>query len=134
MMRISLMQAAAVFAMAALAACGSGKHANTAGNPGPAATNQTAGMVTAGQRGAPAAHPEAVPNDMHCGAEPPVWANTRTKVYHLAGDPMYGRTKVGSYMCRENAEQDGYHVAGMRHGKRHMKGSMTAPMPMASPT
>jgi len=56
-----------------------------------------------------------------------VWENTNTKVYHLAGDSFYGKTKHGAYACKSAADSAGYHLAGSKHS------SMTAsPAPMAS--
>lgn len=51
------------------------------------------------------------PSQMHCGSQPPVWVNEHTKVYHLPGDPYYGRTKFGGYLCEEDAVREGYHAA-----------------------
>lgn len=117
-MNISFKSVVALAALAALAACGGHK------NSGSASTT-AAGETTAGTA-APVLHAEAVPPGMHCGAEPPVWVNTRTHVYHLATDKYYGHTRQGEYLCRENAEREGDHLAGTMagphaaaRGKRH---------------
>ena len=59
-----------------------------------------------------AAHPfVSEPSQLHCGSEPVVWVNARSKVFHLQGDPYYGHTKSGGYMCEPDAEQAGYRAA-----------------------
>lgn len=47
-------------------------------------------------------------SDLHCGKQPAVWANERTKIYHLPGDPYYGHTKEGGYLCEGDAVRAGY--------------------------
>ena len=61
--------------------------------------------------------PAPIPADLNCGAVKPVWVNTKTHVYHLESDPMYGKTKVGQYMCPSAAKAEGDHPSGgaMKH-------------------
>lgn len=48
-----------------------------------------------------------------CGADAVVWANASgSKAWHVSGDKYYGRTKRGAYMCRQAAQQAGYHPSG----------------------
>lgn len=49
-----------------------------------------------------------------CGASSVVWANTRSKAYHLEGDKYFGHTKHGAWMCMGTAKADGFHQAGMK--------------------
>ena len=43
----------------------------------------------------------------NCGAVEAVWVNTKTHVYHEPGDPYYGRTSNGKYMCPSAAKAEG---------------------------
>jgi hypothetical protein len=58
--------------------------------------------------GASAATTAAMPS---CAAgDPVVWVNTKSKVYHLPGDPYYGNTKAGKYACKSDADAAGDHA------------------------
>lgn len=112
---------------AALTACGGGKSSN----------NNNAGGTDNGNAtgGAPMAR---VPN---CGAVKAVWVNLNSKVYHEPGDPYYGHTKHGEYLCPSQAKAQGFHPAGGammmnqeetttgRHHRRHS----AAPMEESTP-
>jgi protein kinase-like protein len=41
-----------------------------------------------------------------------VWVNTRSKVYHCADSPWYGKTTAGEYMTQEKAQAAGARPAG----------------------
>jgi threonine dehydrogenase-like Zn-dependent dehydrogenase len=43
----------------------------------------------------------------HCPADTVVWLNTSTANYHFEGDPWYGGTQRGSYVCKVEADKDG---------------------------
>ena len=43
----------------------------------------------------------------HCPADSVVWLNTSSANYHFKGDPWYGRTQRGTYVCKVEADKDG---------------------------
>jgi hypothetical protein len=43
----------------------------------------------------------------HCPADIVVWLNTSSANYHFRGDPWYGRTERGTYVCKAEADKDG---------------------------
>ena len=119
----------AVLVLAAgLAACGGGKNASQT-----AANTNSAGTVADRAAGAPMGGTDSsgnamapgtlatVPPNVQCGAVAPVWVNTRTHVYHLSSDPMYGRTKYGVYKCPSAAKAEGDRPAGGAMKSRHHK-------------
>lgn len=137
---------AAVIGALLLSGCGGGNKSSTSTNTTksvPAASPTTPGGAgQSGYGGAGAATPAAVPASLHCGAVAPVWANTRTHVYHVSSDPLYGRTKRGEYMCPQTAASEGYHKAGGaseggtmrgRHHRRSGGTMMAQPSPSPSP-
>jgi hypothetical protein len=106
----------ALVAALALAACGGGKSAqsNAASTGAPMSESQREMNALPGHGMA------AVPNSVRCGAAKPVWVNLKSGAYHEAGDPYYGRTKQGEYLCPSQAAAQGYHPAGAAH-KNHRK-------------
>jgi hypothetical protein len=77
-------------------------------------------------------------------ADPVVWVNTKSKVYHMQGDSYYGKTKSGMYACKSKADAMGAHASGagkmtgaMSSKKskkaKAMAGCDTSAMGMASP-
>ena len=113
--------AAAPSAAASAAAAAGGAMANGANAAGGAmASAGNAMQGEAGKMGATA----PVPADLKC-TDAVVWVNTKTKAYHMSTDPMYGKTKKGTYMCESAAKAAGDHMAG---------GKMNAAMPAATPT
>ncbi len=142
----TLAQLAAVTALGlSLAACGGGK--STTQQAASAAPSAPAMQTEAQRETAALPLAQAAPVDVNCGAVKPVWVNLHTKAYHEPGDPYYGRTKNGKYMCPSQAAAQGYHPAGQRHkgtsgstGGMMQDGSMqngamqNAAMPMPSAT
>jgi hypothetical protein len=43
----------------------------------------------------------------HCPADTVVWVNKASANYHYKGDPWYGRTRRGTYVCKVEADKDG---------------------------
>lgn len=116
-------------ALFGLAACGGGKSSNQNGS---AAGNSMGNAMT----GANA----KVPN---CGAVKAVWVNLNTKVYHEPGDPYYGHTKNGEYLCPSQAKAQGFHPSGgnammnqsneMSGGRHHRRHGGAAPEDQSTP-
>lgn len=126
----------AVTALIALAACGGGNNqsssssavsspakgngimTDTSANPSPStgANAPMGGMNANGEPMAPGTLATQPPG-LSCGAVQPVWVNTKSHVYHVSTDPLYGRTKHGQYMCPSQAVKEGYHKAA--GGKHH---------------
>ena len=44
---------------------------------------------------------KACPNDIV------VWLNTKSRYYHYKGQPYYGKTDVGAYVCKAEADMAG---------------------------
>ncbi|MDQ6825756.1 MAG: hypothetical protein M3Z14_00970 [Candidatus Eremiobacteraeota bacterium] len=116
-----VLPALAIAVSLALGACG--------GNKGTTTTTMGNQARTEGQREAnalPLSQAARIPGNLHCGATRPVWVNMRTKTYHAQGDPYYGRTRNGEFMCPSAAASAGYHLAGARH--RGMRGGKSGSM------
>lgn len=94
-----------VMLLCSLVACGGHKSTNATATPVEGASNGTL------YNGTQMSNENAsdIPN---CGAVKAVWVNTKTKVYHEMGDPMYGHTKHGKYMCPSAAKKEGDRPAG----------------------
>lgn len=108
-----------------IAGCGGGKTTTTTtavAQPTTEAQHESAAL--------PQMQVAPVPADLKCGAVKPVWVNMHSKAYHEPGDPYYGRTKTGKYLCPSEAAAQGYHAAGTQ--TRHKK-STAAPAGSPSP-
>jgi hypothetical protein len=46
-----------------------------------------------------------------CSTGTVVWVNLKSKIYHFAGNPDYGTTKQGAYMCEADATAAGNRAA-----------------------
>jgi hypothetical protein len=46
-----------------------------------------------------------------CSTGTVVWVNHKSKIYHFAGNPDYGTTKQGAYMCEADATAAGNRAA-----------------------
>ncbi|HEY1975047.1 MAG TPA: hypothetical protein VGG89_00700 [Candidatus Baltobacteraceae bacterium] len=105
---------ASVLLLCCLVACGGNKSTSAAATPVEGASN---GTLTNGTQ----MSSENASNIPDCGAVKAVWVNTKTKVYHEPGDPRYGHTKHGKYMCPSQAKKEGDRPAG---GAKHHSNSM----------
>lgn len=106
---------AAVCAAAVVAGCGGGGNSSNATSASPAATTEAQR-----ERGSlPLGQAAPIPQGLQCSGDVVVWVNLKSKSYHVAADPYYGRTKSGKYMCKTDAETAGYHAAGARHSRKH---------------
>jgi len=114
----------------ALAGCGGGKSSSTATQAKSAPTTEAQRETAA----LPSKVVAMVPSGLRCGREKPVWVNLKSKAYHEFGDPYYGRTKNGEYLCASDAEAKGFHAAGAVH--HHKRGAMngSAEYPATAPT
>ncbi len=55
--------------------------------------------------------PASTNKDGACPGDVRVWVNTRSGIYHLPGSRWYGTTRHGEFMCRKQADADGYRAA-----------------------
>ncbi len=128
-MRRIFATAIALVAACAVAACGqkASTRTNTAITPAPVASTYGApygtqrrhrhgysgAMQSSNGMGNPNRETSQapIPPNLGCTNSRPVWVNTRTKVYHVPEDPLYGRTRHGQYMCENDAVAAGDHAA-----------------------
>jgi hypothetical protein len=103
---------------ASLAVSGCGGGSSNSQN----AANTTA--TAAGQAMNAMSGPAPIPADLKCKTQI-VWVNLSTRKYHEQGDPWFGRTKNGEYMCLAEANLKGYHLSG--EGGGSMGSSMSEP-------
>ncbi|MFZ0365849.1 MAG: hypothetical protein WAL67_16750 [Candidatus Cybelea sp.] len=78
---------------------------------------QAAGAMGNAAKGAVGGAMGAMTGKPNCGAVEAVWVNLNTKVYHEPGDPAYGTTKHGEYLCPSQAKAQGFRRAGGAHHK-----------------
>jgi hypothetical protein len=89
-----------------------------AGNAGQAAGSMASSAKNAMSNAAGSAA-NAMATKPNCGAVQPVWVNLKTKVYHEPGDPAYGNTKHGEYLCPSQATAQGFRAAGGATHRHH---------------
>jgi hypothetical protein len=145
-MKKSSLVAASFFALAliGLTACGGNKSANNAANAAASAAGNAANTASSAASGAAGSMgsmakeamgrmPAASGTIPDCGAVKAVWVNLNSKAYHEPGDPYYGKTKHGEYLCPSQAKAQGFHPAGGGTMSTHHSKSSNA-APEANPT
>ena len=113
--------AAGVLAIA-LAACGGGGGSAPQNNATVAPLASPMSEVQKEIAALPLSQAAPIPRGMHCKGDV-VWVNVNTKSYHRQGDPYFGRTKHGEYMCEAAADAAGYHLAGSHHTSSSSSGA-----------
>ncbi|MBV8172510.1 MAG: hypothetical protein JO219_11330 [Candidatus Eremiobacteraeota bacterium] len=134
MQHLKVVTLVSFFALATvIAGCGGGGSSNS--NTSTAASPTPTSVIHAEQNALPLAVAAKIPAGLKCSSQDIVWVNMHTKAFHDPGDPYYGKTKNGAYMCRADAIAQGDHPAGARHS--HMNSSTTeataAPEATATP-
>jgi|ERR1700722_16248111 hypothetical protein len=99
------------------AACGGGKSNDngssaSSSTQGGASNSMQSGASNSMQGASGSMESMASQKIPNCGAVKAVWANVSSKVYHEPGDPYYGKTKHGMYLCPSQAKAEGYRAAG----------------------
>lgn len=115
-MRAFALTAILAVTLSALVACSGAKSGNAANDAARTAASAAGAMNRAADDNAGTGKP-------NCGAVQPVWVNLNTKVYHQPGDPMYGKTKHGEYLCPSQASSQGFRPAGGSAKVHHHKTS-----------
>lgn len=125
---------AVLVALVIIGVAGCGKSATTqTGAPAAAPTATT--VAQAEQNALPLSVAAAVPATLKC-SDAIVWVNLHRHTYHESGDPYYGRTKNGQYMCLADATAKGYRKAGTTHARRsgpHAPGTVPPYQPTSTP-
>ncbi len=62
-------------------------------------------MAIAG--GQPPPYPTEAEAKKACPHDIVVWLNTKSRYYHYKGQPYYGKTDVGAYVCKAEADMAG---------------------------
>jgi len=105
---------------------GCGKSSSTIAQNSSAPPAAATTEIQAEQNALPSRVAAAIPKDLKCSDEI-VWVNVSRRNYHEPGDPFYGRTKHGKYMCLADAAAKGYHVAGMMRAHSHSRSMQAYP-------
>ena len=112
--------------------CGGGGSSNNSSSSSATTAPTPTSVAYAEQNALPLAVAAKVPSGMKCAAADVVWANMHTKAMHDPGDPYYGKTRNGVYMCRATAEAQGYHMAGSRHTHMETNRMHSTPAPAST--
>jgi hypothetical protein len=130
MLCVSFVTAGLVSA-ALLGGCGGSGSSGGQNAANSAATAAGQAMNGPSQAMTSAAGQKPIPAGLTCKT-PIVWVNLSTRVYHEQGDPWYGRTKNGEYMCLATANLKGYHLASTGGAMSNSSGSMGSSMSSSS--
>ena len=57
--------------------------------------------------GQPQTYPTEAEARRACPHDIVVWLNTKSRYYHYRGQPYYGKTDVGAYVCKAEADMAG---------------------------
>jgi hypothetical protein len=60
-----------------------------------------------------------------CATDTVVWANTKSKIFHLKGTATYGKGKNGTYMCQLDATAEKFNPT--KKPEKMMAAAMAAP-------
>ena len=60
-----------------------------------------------------------------CPTDTVVWANTKSKIFHLKGTATYGKGKNGTYMCQLDATAE--HFKGTKKPEKMMAAAAATP-------
>jgi len=116
MKRTFAVTASFVLLLLGAAACGGSKASDNGGSgsssQGGASNSMRSGASNSMQSASGSMESMASQKVPDCGAVKAVWANVSSKVYHEPGDPYYGKTKHGMYLCPSQAKAEGYRAAG----------------------
>lgn len=133
-MKIIERATAMLVALVIIGGAGCGKSTTTqTGAPATAPTATT--IAQAEQNALPLTVAAVVPATLKC-SDAIVWVNLHRRTYHESGDPYYGRTKNGQYMCLADATAKGYRKAGTMHARKrgpHAPGAVPAMQPTPTP-
>ena len=58
----------------------------------------------------------------HCPRDVVVWVNTQSRTYHLRGERSFANTENGAFVCKHEADQNGYRPAEAGHSAIPMYG------------
>ena len=68
----------------------------------------TGNLVTPAHAGGqPQTYPTEAAAKAACPHDIVVWLNTKSRYYHYKGQPWYGTTDVGAYVCKAEADMAG---------------------------
>lgn len=51
----------------------------------------------------------------HCPRDVVVWVNTQTRTYYLRGERSFANTENGAFVCKHEADKNGYRPAESGH-------------------